>query len=58
MDFLKRWFLTFIVLTIIVIVATLIAIILCWLYQSALGQLILIMIGVSLMMTFIDSKLK
>lgn len=58
MDFLKRWFLTFIVLTIIVIVATLMAIIFCWLYQSALGQLILIMIGVSLMMTFIDSKLK
>lgn len=58
MEFLKRWLLTFIALAILVIVVTLMTIIFYWLYQSAIGQLILIMIGVSLVITFIDSKLK
>jgi hypothetical protein len=58
MEFFKRWLLTFIALGIVVIVVTLITIIFCWLYQSAIGQLILIMIGVSLMMTFIDLTFK
>lgn len=58
MNFLKRWLLTFVALAILVLSVTLMAIIFCWLYQSAIGKLILMMIGVSLIMTFIDSTYK
>lgn len=58
MEFLKRWLLTFIALAIFVLGVTLIAIIFYWLYQSLIGKLILLMIGTSLIMTFINSVYK
>ncbi len=54
MEFLKRWLLTFIALAIFVLGVTLIAIIFYWLYQDLIGKIILLIIGVSLIMTFID----
>lgn len=58
MNFLKRWFLTFIALAIFVLGVILMAIIFCWLYQSVIGELILLMIGVSFVITFVNSTYK
>ena len=54
MEFLKRWLLTFIALAILVLGVTLIVVIFYWLYQDLIGKIILLIIGVSLIMTFID----
>ena len=53
MDFLEIWLLTFVALTILILGVILMATIFCWLYQSAIGKLFLIMIGVSLIITFV-----
>lgn len=53
MDFLEIWLLTFVALTILILSVTLMATVFCWLYQSAIGKLILIMVGVSLIITFV-----
>ena len=54
MDFLKKWFLNFIIIVIIALGIALMSYIFYCLYQSLVGNIILIIIFISLIMTIVD----
>lgn len=57
MDFLKNWFLNFIIIIIIALGIVLMGWIFYCLYQSLIGNIILIIIFISLIMTIVDNYL-
>lgn len=57
MDFLKKWFLNFITIIIISLGVVLMGWIFYCLYQSLVGEIILIIIFFSLIMTIVDNYL-
>lgn len=57
MDFFKNWFLNFIKIIIIDLGIVLMGVIFYWLYQSLVGEIILIILFISLIITIVDNYL-
>lgn len=57
MNFFKNWFLNFITVIILALGTALMGVIFYWLYQSLVGEIILIIIFISLIMTIVDNYL-
>ena len=56
-NFFKNWFLNFIKIIIVALGTTLMGVIFYWLYQSLVGEIILIIIFISLIMAIVDTYL-
>lgn len=56
-NFFKNWFLNFITVIILALGTALMGVIFYWLYQSLVGEIILIIIFISLIMTIVDNYL-
>lgn len=57
MNFFKNWFLNFIAVIIVALGSALMGVIFYWLYQSLVGEIILIIIFISLIMAIVDTYL-